>query len=152
MPYSTKDSSQLFRFTKNVDGSYSIITHASRDNCLIEVADASKENGAKVQHWTRTDSSCQRWNVKTESKPVATTTTTTKQTTTTTTTTAKPVVSVVGDVNKDGKLNAADLVLLEKWLLSVSGTTLTDWKAADLNNDGILDIFDLVLMRKEVIK
>ncbi|MCM1314626.1 MAG: RICIN domain-containing protein [Alistipes senegalensis] len=156
--YSTKDSSQLFRFTKNIDGSYSIITHASKDTCLVETASASTENGANIQQWKTTGSNCQRWNVKTESKPVVTTTTTTKQTTNTTTTTvtttatSKPVVSVVGDVNKDGKLNAADLVLLEKWLLSVSGTTLPDWKAADLNNDGILDIFDLVLMRKEVIK
>ena len=160
-PYSTKDSSQLFRFTKNIDGSYSIITHASKDKCLVEVASASKESGANVQQWENTDSSCQRWKVSTEKKPVVTTTTTTKPTTTTTTTkkpvettttTSKPVVNVAGDLNKDGKTDTADLVLLEKWLLNVSGTTLPDWKSGDLTGDGILDVFDLVLMRQAIIR
>ena len=67
-------------------------------------------------------------------------------------TTENKPVTVAGDVNKDGKTNITDLVLVEKWLLSVPDTVLSDWKSADMNNDGILDVFDLVMLRKAVIK
>ncbi|MBR1459759.1 MAG: RICIN domain-containing protein, partial [Oscillospiraceae bacterium] len=50
--YSTKDSAMLFRFTKNLDGSYGIITHASADKALVEVAAASLDHGAHVQQWS----------------------------------------------------------------------------------------------------
>ena len=56
--------------------------------------------------------------------------------------------SIQGDVNADGQFNVSDLVLLQKWLLAVSGTKLADWKAADLCKDDKLDVFDLCLMRK----
>ncbi|MBQ6181276.1 MAG: family 16 glycosylhydrolase [Ruminococcus sp.] len=56
-----------------------------------------------------------------------------------------------GDVNKDGRFNTADLLLLQKWLLSVPGTELKSWKAADLCEDGRLDGFDLCAMREELI-
>lgn len=52
-----------------------------------------------------------------------------------------------GDVNQDGKMDVADVVLLQKWLLAVPDTNLSDWKAADLCVDGRLDVFDLVMMR-----
>ena len=45
----------------------------------------------------------------------------------------------------------ADLVLMQKWLLSDSYTVLADWSAGDYTKDGIIDVFDLVLMRKAVI-
>ena len=112
--WSNKDSTQLFRFTKNLDGSYSILTHASGDSCYVEVADASTANGANVQQWEPTGSSCQKWQTKTETTTVTTkvtttvtTTTTTKATTNTTTAAATstttatatepPVIS--GDIN-----------------------------------------------------
>jgi len=59
--------------------------------------------------------------------------------------------TVRGDVNEDGSFNTADLVLLQKWLLSVPGTKLSDWKAADLCEDAKLDGFDLCMMRQELI-
>ncbi|MBQ3923178.1 MAG: dockerin type I repeat-containing protein, partial [Spirochaetales bacterium] len=58
--------------------------------------------------------------------------------------------NVRGDVNGDGAMNAADLVLLEKWLLAVPGTRLPNWKAGDLCQDGIIDVYDLVQMRSEM--
>ncbi|MBQ9898125.1 MAG: CotH kinase family protein [Ruminococcus sp.] len=58
--------------------------------------------------------------------------------------------TVRGDVNADGAFGAADLVLLQKWLLGVQGTELRDWKAADLSGDGVLNIFDLCMMRQEL--
>ena len=52
----------------------------------------------------------------------------------------------------DGKFNAADLVLLQKWLLAVPDTKLANWKAGDLCEDGQLDVFDMVEMRKLLIQ
>ena len=63
-----------------------------------------------------------------------------------------PEAVVKGDVNSDGKLNMADMVLLRKWLLGIRNTVLTNWKAADLSKDNQLDIFDLCLMKDEIIK
>ncbi len=57
-------------------------------------------------------------------------------------------VSVKGDVNGDGEFGVADLVLMQKWVLSVPGTVLADWKAGDLCEDERLDAFDLAAMRK----
>ena len=62
------------------------------------------------------------------------------------------ISSVRGDINADGRLDVADLVLLNKWLLGVHDTQLPDWKAGDLCDDGRLDVFDLVLMRRELIE
>ena len=67
--------------------------------------------------------------------------------------TEKETVSAVrGDVNADGYFSAADLVLLNKWLLGAHDTQLPDWKAGDLCDDGRLDVFDLVLMRQELVR
>ena len=59
---------------------------------------------------------------------------------------------IVGDVDKNGTFNVADLVLFQKWLLGVPGAELKNWEAADLDKNGILDSLDLVLMRKEILK
>ena len=57
---------------------------------------------------------------------------------------------VKGDVDADGLLTAADVVLLQKWLAGKPGTELKNWKAADLCSDGRLDIFDLISVRREL--
>ena len=114
----------MFRFVKNLNSSYSILTHASAEACLVETGYASKENGANVQQWENTSSSCQRWLLHTEAKPIR------------------------GDVNRDGSLSVADLVLVQRWLTRVPDTTLADWKAADLTGDSILTGADLVLLRQ----
>lgn len=147
--WSNKDSTQLFRFTKNLDGSYSILTHASGDSCYVEVADASTASGANVQQWEPTGSSCQKWQTKTETTTVTTTTTAAATSTTTATSTEPPVIS--GDINADGKTNLADVVLLQKWLLGFPETKLANWQAGDLNADRILNGFDLCLLRNNVI-
>lgn len=60
--------------------------------------------------------------------------------------------SVKGDVDKNGLLTVADLVLFENWLISRPGAELKDPQAADLCKDGTLDVFDLCVMRKEILK
>ena len=61
VPYTNNDSAMLFKFSKNLDGSYLIITHASRDACYVEVANASLANGGNVQQWVPTNHACQNW-------------------------------------------------------------------------------------------
>ena len=58
----------------------------------------------------------------------------------------------IGDANGDGEFGIADLVTLQKWLLSGSDTKLDDWRAVDLCKDDAVDIFDLVSMRKKLIR
>ena len=160
--YSSKDSSQLFRFSKNLDGSYNIISHASKDACLVEVASASKDSGANVQQWEPTNSSCQKWNIVTETTTTTTTTTitttttttSTSTTTTTTTTTVPPTTlpqQIEGDVNDDNNFNISDLVLVQNWILGKPDVKLANWQAGDLSGNGEIDIFDVVLMRKKLV-
>lgn len=153
--YSKKDSSQLFRFTKNPDGSYGILSHTSGDTKYVEVAGASKENGANVQQWEPTGSSCQKWQAATEVTTTATTTTQTTVTsttraTTTTTGTTQPVW-LPGDVNQDGERSMADVVLLQKWLLAVPGAILPDWQLGDVCQDQILNGMDLAVLWRMVL-
>lgn len=59
--------------------------------------------------------------------------------------------SVKGDVNSDGTFDVADVVLLQKWLLSVPDTHLENRRAADFYKDDRLDVFDLTMMKRELI-
>lgn len=57
-----------------------------------------------------------------------------------------------GDVNADGKFNAADVVLLQKWLLTVPDVKLANWNAGNFCADNRLNAFDLFLMKRELLK
>ena len=56
--------------------------------------------------------------------------------------------AVRGDLNKDGKCDKADAVLLRQWLLTVPETSLADWNAGDMNSDGALNAADLSLLKQ----
>ena len=56
--------------------------------------------------------------------------------------------TVLGDVNADGKLNIADAVAMQKWLLAVPDAKLADWKAGDLCEDHVINVLDLCLMKR----
>ena len=60
--------------------------------------------------------------------------------------------TTMGDVNGDGACNIADAVLLQKWLLAVPGTLLTDWKSGDMNGNGKLNAIDLTLLKRMLIQ
>lgn len=55
----------------------------------------------------------------------------------------------LGDVNKDGEFNIADLVTMQKYLLGAG--SLDDWQFGDLTGDERLDVFDMVLMRRQLV-
>lgn len=54
-----------------------------------------------------------------------------------------------GDVNRDGKVDIADAVMLQNWLLG--NGNITDWENGDLIPDGRLDVFDMIEMR-DIVK
>lgn len=60
--------------------------------------------------------------------------------------------TVLYDVNADGQFNISDVVLLQKWLLAVPDTYLTDWKAGDIYKDGRIDVLDLVIMKSKLLE
>lgn len=140
--FAADDSAMLFKFSKNPDGTYYIHTKASDDACYVEIEAAKTDMGANIQQWEPTDNDCQKWAAETM---------TTAPTTAPPTTTTQPVPdSVNGDVNADGVLNVADLVMMQKWLLG-SSDELTNWNAGDAYKDGRIDVYDLIMIRKLLI-
>lgn len=57
---------------------------------------------------------------------------------------------IKGDVNADGALNVADVVLFQKWLLAVPGVKLDEGEMADLYEDGNLNVLDLAVMKQKL--
>lgn len=60
-----------------------------------------------------------------------------------------PETNVIGDVNKDGKFNIADVVNMQNYLLDKD--SLLNYKAGDINLDNIIDVFDLCYMKKMLV-
>ena len=56
-----------------------------------------------------------------------------------------------GDVNTDGVIDAIDLGLLKKYLLSMDEDTISI-KNADLNQDGFVDAIDFAQLKKILLK
>ena len=57
----------------------------------------------------------------------------------------------VGDINADGKCDIADVVLLQKYLLTIKDA-LPDWKAGDLDQTEKLNACDLTLLKQLLMK
>ena len=56
-----------------------------------------------------------------------------------------------GDVNGDGTVNLADVILLQKYLLTEGALTAEQADLADLNSDGRLNAIDLTLLKRMLI-
>ena len=142
--YSVSDSSMLFKFAKNLDGSYTIMTRSSKDAKILEVSGASLDYGANGQQWEANGNDCQKWIAITENLPETTTVTTeittTEITTTTTaetTSTAEPVTDlpetttspseiIWGDANVDKKVSISDAVAILQSLANSEKYALTE--------------------------
>ncbi|MDE6092566.1 MAG: lysophospholipase [Ruminococcus sp.] len=57
--------------------------------------------------------------------------------------------TLIGDVNKDGEINVADLVMMQNFLLGKGN--LDDWSAGDILKDDQINVFDIVMLRKLVV-
>lgn len=120
------DSSQSFTLYLNSDGSYTLLTAASDNLCCLDVYNISMEDGANICQWEYWGGNGQKFMIESvaESQMVA------------------------GDVDNNGRFNIADVVIMQKWLLSVPDAHLINWKAGDLSDDNIIDVFDLCLMKR----
>lgn len=58
----------------------------------------------------------------------------------------------MGDVNLDGSVNAADLVLMSKYLHGSAALDYEQGTRAELNGDGRINIYDMVALRKLLLK
>ena len=56
-----------------------------------------------------------------------------------------------GDANGDEVFNVADVVVLQKWLLSNSDSDFSCWSEADMNKDNKLNVFDLCIMKNQLL-
>ncbi|WP_298483020.1 glycoside hydrolase family 9 protein [uncultured Ruminococcus sp.] len=63
--------------------------------------------------------------------------------------TAEPE-DIRGDVNDDDTCSAADLVMMQKFLLTQGG--LTNWKNGDMNTDNCINGFDLSILRQFLLE
>jgi len=149
--FNSKDSSMLFRFTKNLDGSYGIITHASSDKGLVEVASASKDSGANVQQWEANGNNCQKWNITSETTTVATT----KATTTTTKATTKATEAATKATTTATPATTTKAVTTTKATTTTVATTTTEAKTqtkGDIVNDGSLNSKDVSALQNYINK
>ena len=162
--YSTKDSAMLFKFSKNPDGSYYIMTRASKDSCLVEVESASTSNGANIQQWGNTNNDCQKWIAETITTATSATTASTETTVTSKTTVSTSettatsetentteIVTTAGDINGDGKITLVDAVMLRKFLVKLENLNDEQLSAADICKDGIINVYDLILIKRLIL-
>ena len=68
------------------------------------------------------------------------------------TATEPPVSYGLGDINTDGSIGVADLVILQKHIIGREIMTKAQSAQADMNSDGTVDIFDLVELRRAVVQ
>lgn len=57
----------------------------------------------------------------------------------------------LGDINGDGEISIADIVLLQRYLLNSAEFSALQFAKADFNRDSVVDVFDMVEMRKIII-
>lgn len=119
-----KTSSHLFKFVKNPDGTYYILTRTSKDAAAVEIANADKASGANVQHWTVNGNACQKWEI--EMQTVTTTTISTTLTNTTTTTTTKKVTIAATTQSETSKVTTTMTTQSENTKATTTTTTQSE--------------------------
>jgi len=121
----TVNDAQLFKFIKQENGSYIIVTKNSRGNSAVEIIGASMDNKANAQEWERNGHACQTWyidSVKTSDESVTT--------------------AIKGDINGDGIVNIYDQILLKKQIKNQT-VTHASRNVSDLNGDVNVDALDI---------
>ncbi|MGN0614278.1 MAG: RICIN domain-containing protein [Porcipelethomonas sp.] len=123
-------SAQLFKFVKDLNGNYAILTKASEDACSVEIGESSTSNGGNVQQGTSSSASSQKWILEEVG-------------------TIEPTFTA-GDVNLDSMTDSADAVLLRKYLVRKESLTDQQSTNADMNSDGKLNVFDLIIIKRSI--
>lgn len=131
-------SSQLFKFVANPDGTYHILTKASKDNCAIEVESGNTSSGANVIQASVSSAVYQDWFLIEVGEITVETDT--------------PETNImIGDVNGDGKISVIDVVVMKRYMLGI--ITEDDLVFANADTDGDLSIkaLDFVQVKKLVL-
>ncbi|MBQ8825363.1 MAG: RICIN domain-containing protein [Ruminococcus sp.] len=123
-----KQSSQYFKFVDNEDGTYTIVTRASRDLSCIEIANSNKGSGGNVQQYELNGLDCQKWKLIPVDYNL-------------------PSKTVLGDINQSGKIDLNDIVLLQQFLIGKTTFNKEQSAVADMNGDGNINIFDLSILK-----
>ena len=148
-----KQSTQYFKFVDNEDGTYTIVTRASKDLSCVEIAGAQTSGGAVAQQWAWNDNDCQKWVLEPVDYTLpsqTTTVTTTILTTTETTTTTKPATTTA----KPAETTVTKPVTTTAPVTSDSTETTTETtyeyprNYGDVNVDGKVDIADAIFLNK----
>lgn len=143
MYYLKESDNQKFKFAKNRDGSYKILTRISNDASAVEVENAYTDAGANVQQWEINGANCQDWIVE---KASVNDNPATEPPVTNPPVTEPPVTNppadndvLLGDANCDGKITIADATAIlqhlgnqDKYGLSAKGLI-----NADLTGGGV---------------
>ncbi len=119
----TGSDAQKFKFIVNDDNSHYIITKATRGRSVIEIVDAMDEDGGNVQQFQVNGHNCQKWILEPVEEFYST-----------------------GDLNNDGNVNAFDLAMLKKWILTDGKR-----KSGDVNDDGDVTMVDVVFLQKHLL-
>lgn len=114
---------QSFTITPDRNGSYMILSSCSDGKGGLDVYNISTESGANICQWEYWGGDGQKWVLIPANEK-----------------------KTMGDVNADGSVNIADLVMLNGYVLG-SGE-LTDYIAADICTDEKINVFDLIGLRK----
>lgn len=56
-----------------------------------------------------------------------------------------------GDLDFNGSINVADLVIMQRYLLAAQNISSSQFYVADLNGDNKTDVFDMIVLRKKLI-
>ena len=62
----------------------------------------------------------------------------------------KPAV-IKGDANGDGKITAADIILIQKYLVKIEIAFEVDFTVLDINEDGTFNVFDVILLKRMIM-
>ena len=127
----TGADAQLFRLKDNGDGSYLLTTKTTNNAKCIEVKDALTTENGNIQQWGINGHACQSWVLERI-------------------TIADDSDIVLGDMNKDGKVNVFDLSILKKHLKEQHLDRSTR-KNGDTNADGSVSITDAIAVQKHLI-
>lgn len=128
------DNSQKFTLKCNKDGTYTILTVASEGKRCVDVFEISTESGANICQWEYWDGDGQKFIIE----PIVQ-----KK--------AEPE-TLIGDINADGKVETADIVMLKKFLVKSGELTEKQLIAADINKDNKINVFDFIILKKLLMK
>lgn len=65
---------------------------------------------------------------------------------------AEDIPNIRGDINSDGRYDAADVLTVKGWLLGITDTDYKTILKADFNEDGIVNIFDFRHIKTGLLK